>query len=71
MDEPRKCKQDSPGYLTKQPPVHQLSKIRPRSVTDMAKSTKKVWIIVLPRSKKWRQKLKINQHARIPVARPR
>lgn len=51
MDEPRKCKQNSPGYLTKQPLVHQLSKIRPRSITDMAKSTKKVWIIVVPLSK--------------------
>lgn len=53
MDDPRKRKQDSPGYVPMQPPVQQLSKIRPRSITDMAKSTKKVWIIVVPLSRKW------------------
>jgi hypothetical protein len=53
MDEPRKCKQDSPGYLPKQPPMQQqLSRIRPRSITDLAKSTKKVWIIAVPLSRK-------------------
>lgn len=71
MDGPRKCKQDSPGYLAKQPPVQQLSKMKPRSLTNMAKEGLDHCGAAL---QKVVTKTEINQHIRIlvpSVERPR